>query len=722
MLAQFSASLGRRARLMASLSSVAVLSACGGGGDGGTDLSSYLPDFDAPAPISISLLTSGYAINPNVLINLANLLATAKYQNTPAGIAWINNAFNENVPNGATQDPLRTSGAAFAHATGLTGAGEIIAFSDGHVSSTHEAITGRLTVRTNGPAVVDGENDEHGTSVVSVAMGNSASFVGTAPGATGIFGTFWDTVDLTDIAVRALQVGAVAWNNSWGYTTLRLNQQGWNSAFSGSDGQAYITAIRNYANSGVVVFAVSNNDTGNAGLMDGLPVLDHSLEAGWIAVANGVPTFVGSAVSSVYLLSSPCYESARWCIVADGSWTAAEGGSNVYDETTGSSFAAPQVSGALAILAQAFPTLTPHQLRIRLLASAEDDFFTGDGTVELADGFFKRYSVLYGMGYLDIEAALRPIGPTAMSLSAGGEVRTDSPVLMTGTGFGDAIEMSLAGTNVAVRDALDAGFAMPAEALATSARPESQSGTLLAKSLASNLSAERKAAPGAVSDPFSSFTGPVLRMIDPDGTGTATVLLPQGGSDTMGVAVTRAMGDGDTRLDLGLKLARDGGKMMSLGGQDAATMASVTLGLTENFGQTGFLSLSGEFGVTDLGGSTEITGATTANFNAVKLSVGQGDLFAKGDRFTIGLGLPVAISSGSAMTELPVLREGAAMHYEDVTLDLSPDDRQIDLEMSYMAPLGKNMEMKLSVIHSDNFGNRAGVTDTSGAIAFAFKF
>ena len=201
MLAQFSASLGRRARLMASLSAVAVLSACGGGGDGGTDLSSYLPSFDAPAPIAISFLTSGFTFNASVTTAMNNLLATAKYQNTPATIAWINNTFNENVPNGATQDPLRTSGAAFAHAAGFTGAGEIIAFSDGHVSSTHEAFTGRLTVRTNGPAVVDGETDEHGTSVVSVAMGNSASFVGTAPGATGIFGTFWDEADLADLGV-----------------------------------------------------------------------------------------------------------------------------------------------------------------------------------------------------------------------------------------------------------------------------------------------------------------------------------------------------------------------------------------------------------------------------------------------------------------------------------------------------------------------------------------
>lgn len=716
MLASVSVSCRPRARLWLSLSSVAFLAACGGGEDG-TDLSGYLPDFAAPAPIDIAFLTVGFAIDPNVLTNLDNLLATAKYTNTPTGIAWINSTFVENVPVTGTQDPLRTSGAAYAHATGLTGAGQIIAFSDAHVSEDHEAIGAvRLEVLSNG------STGEHGTSVVSVAMGNSANFIGTAPGATGIFGHFGSDAELIAVGDAALAQGAVAWNNSWIITNFGLNSADFNSVFGAGSGQAYLTSLKNYAAVGVAVFAVSNSDTGAAGLLDGLPVLENVLEAGWIAVANGVPSFVAGEISSVYLLSSACYESARWCIVADGSWTAATGSGSDYAETTGSSFAAPQVSAALALLAEAFPGLTPHQLRVRLLASAEDGFFDGDATVELADGYFKSYSVLYGVGFLDIEAALNPIGPTAMALADGTKVATDAPVLKTGTGFGDAVERSLAGTDIAVRDVLGADFRMRGAALVASADPGSQGGTLLAKSLAANLSAERMADPGSLSDPFASLVGPMLRMTDPNGGGSVAVLMPRAGTDAMGVAVTRSLGEGDMRLELGLKYARDGGVIMSLGGDKAAAMASVTLGLKQALGDNGFLALTGEMGVTDLGGATELTKATVASFNAVKLSVGQGDLFAKSDRFALSLGLPVAVSSGQTVARLPVLREGAAMSYEDITLDLSPEDRQIDLEMTYMAPMGKNTEMKLSLIHSKNFGNRAGARDTSGAIAFAFRF
>lgn len=442
----------RGAGFLVSLSALAVLSACGGGGEEETDWSAYLPNFAAPAPIDIANLTLGRAIVVNVDSILAGLLGTAKYQDTAAGLAWVQ-SFDPSVPSSSTNNPLETSGAAFAHATNLTGAGEIIAFSDAHVSEDHDAIgASRLNVISNGTT------SEHGTSVVSVAMGNSADFIGVAPNATGIYGTFEATTALTAIGIAALNQGAVAWNNSWGYTNIGLNASGFNAAFDDPEGQAYLNSLLSYADVGVVVFAVDNDDSGVAGLMDGLPVLQNNLEAGWIAVANGIPTFVGGAVDSVYLLSSACYESARWCVVADGSWRAATGSGSTYSNTTGSSFATPQVSGALAILAEAFPFLTPHELRIRLLASAEDDFFQGDATVELADGYFKRYSVLYGHGFLDIEAALRPIGPTAMAMAEGTEVSTESPILKAGTGFGDAVELSLTGTNVAVKDALEAGF------------------------------------------------------------------------------------------------------------------------------------------------------------------------------------------------------------------------------------------------------------------------
>jgi subtilase-type serine protease len=708
--------LRRRSVRLVSLSSLALLTACGGGEDG-IDLLVYLSPHAPPAPVAIGVLTSGLTLSPTIVQDTANLLATPKYQNTNVGIAWLQQFFDPNVPNTAVQNPIRTSGAAFAHAAGLTGAGETIAISDEHISETHETINGRVTILSNDPG------GEHGTSVASVAAGNSATFVGTAPGADILFGTYWDDQDLADVGQQALASGAVAWNNSWGYTSLGLNQAGFNAAFlNGTTGsQNYLSALDAYAEQGVVVFAVSNDSLQNATLMDGLPFLRPDLEAGWIAAANGVPTLSGGTVTGVHLLSNACWQAARWCLIADGTWNAATGGGSDYEPTTGSSFAAPQISGALALLAEAFPTLTPHQLRVRLLASAEDDFFRPDATVELANGFLKGYSVTYGHGFLDIEAALKPIGGTSLSLAEGGTISTNGPVLRTGSALGDAVEVSLSGTDVGVRDALSADFAMPAEALAAGARPAGQSGKLLAKSLRGNLAVERTASPAALSDPFAAFSGPVLAMTTADGSATAAVLLPEGGTGGSGVTVSRALTDGPTRLDLGIKIARDGGELMSLDGDNSALMASVALGLTQDLGAGAFVSVSGEVGVTDLGGSTVFGDTGTARFDAVKLTAGRSDFLTKGDRISVGVGLPVAIASGETVLNLPVMREGAAA-FDQVALDLAPDDRQIDLDFTYQAELSDGLEMKLSVIQSENYGNRAGETDTSGALAFAFRF
>ena len=464
----------RTSALMLSLSTLA-LAGCGGG-DGGSNLSEYLSPFAPPAPVAITVLTGGITLPSNITTLTNNLLASAKYQNTNVDITWLQTFFDPNVPSGATQDPIRTSGAAFAHAAGITGSGELIAISDEHISATHETIAGRVTVLFPGTGL-----SEHGTSVASVAAGNSPNFVGTAPGANILFGYYGDPGQyntLISLGQQALTLGAVAWNNSWGYTNLNLDQAGFNAAFNSSSASlTYLNTLDAYAAQGVVVFAVDNVTHQHATLMDGLPYLRPSLEAGWIAAANGVPTISGGQVTGVHLLSNACWEAARWCLVADGTWNAATGGAADYEPITGSSFAAPQISGALALLAQAFPTLSPHDLRIRLLASAEDDFFTPDDTVQLATGFNKGYSIIYGHGFLDIEAALRPIGGTSFSLSEGTTVSTNAPVLTTGSAMGDALETALAGTNVAVRDALAASFSMPATGLTVGARPASPADT-----------------------------------------------------------------------------------------------------------------------------------------------------------------------------------------------------------------------------------------------------
>lgn len=707
----------RPAALMLSISSLALLTACGGGGESSSNLSGYLPNFAAPAPIDIALLATSFTLPNNLSTLVTNLMALPKYQNTNATIAWLQQNFDPNVPNGALQDPIRTSGAVVAHAAGLTGAGEVIAMSDSNISTSHEALTGRVTI-INTSAL----SDEHGTSVASVAAGNSTNFVGVAPGASILAGDFLSDPNLTQLGQAAIAANAVAWNNSWGYTTLGLDQAGFDGAFNyGAAGEAYLSTLDTYAAQGVVVFSVSNDSLTDATLMDGLPFLRPSLEAGWLAVANGVPTVSGSTVTSVHLLSNSCWQAARWCLVADGSWNAATGGTNDYEFITGSSFAAPQVSGALAILAEAFPTLSPHDLRIRLLASAEDSFFTPDASVELATGFFKGYSVIYGHGFLDIEAALRPIGGTTMALAEGGRISTNAPVLTTGSAFGDALEVSLADTDVAVRDALSAGFVMPGSALTSGARPGSQATSLLLKSMTRNLTAERTAAPSALADPFAAFAAPVMSMAAADGGSTASILMPQAGSDMAGVSLTHVLADGPMKVELGLKLARDNGGLMSLDSAEAAAMASVSLGLTQDLGGGAFMALSGEIGITDLGGSTVLTGADTARFDAVKLTAGQSDVFAKGDRLSVGIGLPVAIASGETVLDLPVTRAGLAS-FESVEVDLAPEARQVDMEITYQTALRDGLEMKLSLVHSDNFGNRAGETDTAAALALAFRF
>ena len=720
------------ASLWMSLSCLALVAGCKPG-EGPVDLSGYLSQHGAPAPVDSSALAAFFAnaMLPGVVTQTAALFATdARYRNQSRN-GWSNPIDPQQPLNGRVYNPLRSSGAAFAHVAGLRGTGSTIAVSDDQYLVGYAELAGaNVVVVNNWDYLFPGDDDPtgHGTIVSAVALGDSADFIGTAPDARLIFGSFETYQKLANLGNTALNYGAVAWNNSWGFKNSSITQADFNATFNSSQGgRNYLTALDNFAASSVVVFAVSNDYTAqHSGLLDGLPYLRPSLEAGWIAAVNGVPTFSGGDVSSVQLLSSSCLEAARWCMIADGTWRipdvslALERGDSF---VTGSSFAAPQISGAMALLQNAFPMLTPHELRVRLLASADDGFFTADDTVELATGFNKGYSVTYGHGFLDIEAALKPIGGTAMSLASGGAVATNAPVLQTGSAFGDAVEMSLASTDVLVKDALSAGFVMPAGALTAGARPGSRAIAMLSRDLSSNLTVERMADETALADPFAAFGGNKMDLTTADGALSASVLMPRSGTDSMGINLTRVLTDGPTRIEVGLKLARDDGRMLSLDGSDQAMLASVSFGVAQDLGANAFLALTGEVGMTDLGGSTAFGGVGSAQFDSASLRVRQRDVFTDGDRLTLGVAMPVAVASGQTMVNLPVYREAAALaSFEAVPLNLAPESRQVDFEISYQTALADGLEMKLSLAHSENFGNRANEVDQGGAIAFTFQF
>jgi subtilase-type serine protease len=717
-----------------------ALAACKGGGST-TIGTNYGSPYAPPAPLPPGLMGLFYAPaqNPLVASIAAGLLGSdPRYtrQNTPS---WLITLDDGRQLTGLNSYPLRSSGAAFAHAAGLTGAGATVAMSDTRLNDTHEVFSGKpsgsVLISDNIPTGTlpsDLSFDDHGTTVAGIIAGQSSSFIGVAPGANLLFGTFSTDQTLTSMTNAARTAGAVAYNNSWGFDSLAVGSGAFQTVFSSPSGQAYLTALDQYAASGVVVFAVSNNVTHtNATLMDALPYVRPSLEAGWIAVGNAVPTFSGSNVSSVQLLSSDCMEAARWCILADGAWegpTTYLPGSSLlsntsYDFGTGSSFAAPQVSGALALLAEAFPTLSPHELRVRLLASADNHFFTPNATVELATGFNKGYSYKYGLGFLDIEAALLPIGPTQMSLPDGSVQVTDQPVLVTGAALGDAVSRSLSNVDVVVTDILDAPFQMPGESLAATVAPVSLSQTLLIKSLSTNLASARMMPESGLNDPFAEFNGQTFAMLAPSGDVGAAVLV-SGAGDNFGLNVKRALTDGATRLEVGLKLARDSGNVMGFGASGSAdtNMASLQLGLTQDLGQGGFFSVAGELGMADLGDQPMITSVSAARFDSMGIEIGQRDAFVAGDRLAFGVGLPVAVTGGQAHVVLPVANSVGGASFTPIGIDLSPSDRQTDLSLTYQRPLSDNAELLAKLVHAENYGNRAGERDTGAVLAISFSF
>ena len=396
--------LPRARRFALCLATLAALAGCkgGGGGGGGADL----PDASliSSASEALGVLEAYYVKSFDAFEAKATQLRENSKRYTRQNNRW---SFK-----GAGQVhhsyPLASSRVEYAHAAGLRGRGQIVSVIDEGFRLSHEALRDR---KFFDPGYDVGLAD-HGTAVASVLAGDAVGMVGIAPSADLALGRFDSSAHLARATWQALSLGAVAQNNSWGYTDLPATPTGVSRAFAGPDGADYLDALKAYASEGVVVFAVSNDETRTQSLvMEALPKMLPSLEPGWLAVVNAVPDFDAERILSAQRLSAGCLDAARWCLAADGGWDAANAASDTaYRFVTGSSFAVPQVSGALALLGEAFPNLTPHQLRIRLLASADNGFFSHDGTVELAPGFEHGYNREFGHGFLDIRSALLPIG------------------------------------------------------------------------------------------------------------------------------------------------------------------------------------------------------------------------------------------------------------------------------------------------------------------------
>ncbi|WP_169053594.1 S8 family peptidase [Alteraurantiacibacter aquimixticola] len=414
----------------------ALLTACGGGGGGGGPVVTPPPPAPTPPPT-----TAPSTPTP-----------TAPTQ-TPTETPAPTPTFPEVgvAPTFNTQEFRESGGPGQhnAHAAwigGNTGEDVTIAVIDTGIDVDSPEFAGRLSPDSTDIHGSRGQlnaSDDHGTNVAMVAAA--------ARDNTGILGIAWDA---TVLAIRADTPGTCGADapgnpntdcefadvdiaNSIDYAVAN-GAQVINISLGGEGGATPVlqTAINNATSAGVLIVLAAGNENQRQ-------LTQFALDA--LANGNGAVLIVGS-VDENYDFSDDFSNRAgtnpEFFITARGEricCTYEDGELFVDDEGfiylfSGTSFAAPQVAGAAALLAQAFPTLTGAEIAEILLRTAFDAGTAGPDR-------------LYGRGILDINAAFQPLGPTSLA----GTTQTLSLGEMTGTAspaMGDALMTTAALTGV----------------------------------------------------------------------------------------------------------------------------------------------------------------------------------------------------------------------------------------------------------------------------------
>jgi hypothetical protein len=642
---------------------------------------------------------------------------------------------------GRSHFSLSSANVEYAHAVGLTGAGQTIAVIDEGFqfdgTIVNEELLNKAITRfgsvynpsPSDPCLTDSTvscHGAHGTAVAAIAAsdGSTGDIIGVAPGADLHLAVYSSDRNMADATLDAAALGAIVQNNSWGYDSYDGTQANFNTLLSSSDAVDYVDALKVFAQTGVIVFATSNDSSrSNYDMSTALPDFVPELEENFLAVGNVIPLYGSSGdLSNAIRLSAACLEAARYCLVAEGTVmgpSVEPGGPAVTDrlaQWSGTSFAAPQVSGAVALLAEAFPTLSAQELRARLLASADNSFFEHDGYVEFTSNVRHGFDDEFGHGMLDVGAALLPIGGRYIPISNGSSVSVGQATIVSNGAAGSAISRALSQTDIVFEDGLGAGFETSAEILSAYAKPSADP-VQFAETMGQH--------DGAVGSGFADYlTGASIGM---NAAGhSVSMLLPEGGAGQGNLGLSY-WNETDEGLRFGVSGLLESGSYMGISGggmTDAYTMqsaiglawrGSIAPGLELDLGARAGVAvpLAGESALYDLG---------TSGFTEFGASLAFANLAQTGDRLRVHASLPQAVSAGSAGMILPIARSATGVNFDRMDVSLSPEARQLDLTVDYTRPLGGQSEAVMSARYIFNNGHVAGNDDGLIGMGWRYRF
>lgn len=390
-----------------------VVGACSGGGGGGGVTTTPDPIATA-APVPTPSPTPT-ATTPDPIVTPAPTPTP-----TPAPTAPVGSLDTGEYR--ASRGPVSMNALA-AYQRGFSGAGVKVGIVDSGLDTASTEFGGRID-----PASADvagsrglGDSDGHGTAVAFTLAGrrNGAGTHGAAPEATlviaradtpGSCGT--GATDETECSFgddtigRGIDAAVAA-----GARVVNLSLGG------GFPSPPLVQAIGRATAAGVLVVVSAGND--------GLDDPDDFAEVASNAAARGLVIVAGSigTTDAISSFSNRAGALANHYLTAVGEQIRAPGLNNEVFLWSGTSFSAPQISGAVALLAQAFPNLTGAQIVDILFASARDLGAPGVDPV-------------YGRGAIDLTRAFQPIG--AMRVAGTGATVADGGNALLSPAMGDA--------------------------------------------------------------------------------------------------------------------------------------------------------------------------------------------------------------------------------------------------------------------------------------------
>ncbi len=333
---------------------------------------------------------------------------------------------------------LTSISALTAYEKGATGQGITVGIIDSGIDISSAEFAGRIhsgSLNVNGGSFQD--PDGHGTFV--------ASFIGAAKNGIGAHGVAYNStlfIARTDDGTSCGTTEGCNHNDNdiaaGVNAAVASGARVLNLSLGGSAANATLrSAISNATSRGVIiVFSAGNDGTVSP---DPFPtsLFTAGIDRGLIVIAGATDL---SGVISTFSDRAGAGRPRDFYITAPGQdlWATGIDGRNYI--VRGTSFAAPHVAGALALLLQAFPTLSSAQAVQLLLNSATDTEAPGIDDVT-------------GHGFLNIAKAFQPQGGASVSLGQSGtRVSASEVAAVLSSGFGDAGKLGAALKDVVFLD------------------------------------------------------------------------------------------------------------------------------------------------------------------------------------------------------------------------------------------------------------------------------